>query len=866
MSGNEDEERSPRIFDRRRRQNSLGSTTGPDSEDEGLGYDDYKSFPLSSIQEQDVPSIQQQEESVAQGLSASVSGPGESEEAQNNIEVAEIFTETIEPFCVETLQCYKDGFEYISNTPYKTVLAESENYPDPIMGGLVDRMVCAAIPTFFPTELPNFDPYLASALIKRVLPRLQSFIDGYICDTEGEPEMTEQEMRDMISNIMPLTPVPEANFEQLCSNFLRVRKEAVSAIGKSYSPRNPSMGEIKDFSSASYVYPEVGGKKQTKKYKKMRSRKTKKSRKPYRGGQKWRIYFMGFMVIMFGIGILITLFYTQYELKRIKDQVDVTMQTPLVNKIFEILKMMQKGEAPSNSFTAISYKQGNQTATISSSTAVVSVSDKKEYPLSISSNEKPTFEPDFLEELQENEALFLQLQKFSETGPAGLIYLYMSGGFTFTSFDVLNDMSTRAADFLLKGIETVESAKIKKELVELQKGFADFAEIDENAVLTKFFSECYASEISSSNLEDAFSLLYVAEDYEEYYKLVTKLRIQKLMPKPEVVTRFTRGLVTTLVEQNEKYSMTDQETGLQGNMSPLNPGRRLLEMIPGFSTIAQKFDSMTEKTKHLLVTSQMADEKAACFVRTMQSISKRKFAQLDALKADLKILQMDIGEVIGVEVVKNAFEFILPKGTRLFNCYKVLTCLISLFAASITTYGIYKTQEKQEEKTAAQNVQVNFQGIAVGQATDDIKGLEEELVVVKQKIAKTEAKVKKAATQEISEAQFLKALQQMILEGKMPGFPGQQVPNNSNSNSSSSGLGGVSSLFETNGNPAPVGPVEEAVNRGRTPPKMRNKPPGYGKLGGGRTRRRTRQTKKRRRPIRRRQTRKLRRNTKRRRM
>ena len=34
-----------------------------------------------------------------------------------------------------------------------------------------------------------------------------------------------------------------------------------------------------------------------------------------------------------------------------------------------------------------------------------------------------------------------------------------------------------------------------------------------------------------------------------------------------------------------------------------------------------------------------------------------KFAELDGLKADLKILQLDIGEIIGVEVLKNAFYF-----------------------------------------------------------------------------------------------------------------------------------------------------------------------------------------------------------------
>jgi hypothetical protein len=110
----------------------------------------------------------------------------------------------------------------------------------------------------------------------------------------------------MINNIMPLTAVKPSNFEQLLSNFLSVRREAVAKIDKSYSPRNPSMGEIKDFSSPSYVSPEFGGRRQTKKYKKMRSRQTKKNRKNnkvYRGGQRWRVWYMGFLILIFGIAL-----------------------------------------------------------------------------------------------------------------------------------------------------------------------------------------------------------------------------------------------------------------------------------------------------------------------------------------------------------------------------------------------------------------------------------------------------------------------------------------------------------------------------------------------------------------------------------
>ena len=199
---------------------SRGDSMG-DNEKKDFSFDDLQSDP--KVEAQGFPA------SAAASASASA-GPEESTKAQDNIYLAETLVKTMQPFFVEILQCYEDGFEYISNTPYNTVLDDSEKYHDPIIGNLVDRIVCAAIPTFYPTELPNFDPYLASALIKRVLPRLQDFIYDGKCEVEEEPEMTEQEMRDMIDNIMPLTPVKPSNFEQLLSNFLDVRRERVEKL------------------------------------------------------------------------------------------------------------------------------------------------------------------------------------------------------------------------------------------------------------------------------------------------------------------------------------------------------------------------------------------------------------------------------------------------------------------------------------------------------------------------------------------------------------------------------------------------------------------------------------------------------------
>jgi hypothetical protein len=800
------------------------------------------------------------------------------------MDLAEILVETMQPFFIEILECYEDGFKYISTTPYNTVLTDSEKYHDPIIGNLVDRIVCAAIPTFYPIELPNFDPYLASALIKRVLPRLQNFIYDGKCEVEEEPEMTDEEMRDMISNIMPLTPVKESNFEQLCSNFLDIRREAVDKITKSSEAEGYPTGLRKRNAPN---YGDVGGRRQTKKYKKMMSRQTKKNRKNskvYRGGQRWRVWYMGFLILIFGIGLLCTLFYTMYELNLIKKQVDVSLQTPLVAKIFEIINMIQQGEKPSQSFSAIAY---NVTKPNSDSTSLVTISpnrtltdfdEEQKYPLSLDSSEVATIDQKFLEELQDNKDLFLQLQQISEAGPLDLIYLYMSGGFAIDSFDLLNKLSMDAAKFLLTGIETVESAKIKRELVELQKGFESFAEIDEYSVLSKFFTECYASEIGSGNIADAHSLLYVAENYGDYYNLVTKMRLQKLMPKPEVVTRFTNGLVRTLVEQNEKYHITDPVTGIQGDQTPVNPGRALIDKVPGAKWIAKKIDSMTETVKKVVVTKELADEKAQCFVRTMQGISKRKFAELDGLKADLKILQLDIGDIIGVEVVRNAFYFILPKGGRLLSCYRAIVALTGLLIGSVMTYGIYKRQAAQ--------------GDEVVEVRAEVVEVRAELAEFRQGLANADERY------QARQNEIMGLLQQALAaSAQQPGAQGRgflPIGNGNNSNSSSSASSnsnpsGSGSAFRgnysenltqpsfssldykaSNASSATTSNASSAAPRGsQSPGRFKGKgdrKPGYGApdSGGRRTRRRTRQTKKRRRRIKRRQTRKLRRNTKRR--
>jgi hypothetical protein len=872
---------------------SRGTSINPPSRQTSTSSTDFNSFfddyneerpppvtrdkSITPVAAQGVPAAAQGVSAAAKGVSA---GPQESTKAQQNIDLTEMLVETMQPFFVEILECYEDGFKYISTTPYNTVLADSEKYQDPIIGNLVDRMVCAAIPTFYPIELPNFDPYLASALIKHVLPRLQDFIYDGKCEVDEEPEMTDEEIRDMISNIMPLTSVKESNFEQLCSNFLSVRREAVAKIDKSYSPKNPSMGEIKDFSSPSYVSPEFGGRRQTKKYKKMRSRQTKKNRKNnkvYRGGQRWRVWYMGFLILIFGIGLLCTFMYTTYELYNIKKQVDVSLQTPLVNKIFEIIEMVQQGEKPTQSFSAISY---NVTNPESDSTSLVSISptrtvvdfdETEKFPLSVGTSEIATINDNFLEQLQDNKELFLQLQQISKSGPLELIYLYMSGGFAIDSFELLNKLTTDAAKFLLNGIETVESAKVKKQLVELQKGFESFVEVDEYTVLSKFFTECYASEIGSGNIADAHSLLYVAENYEDYYKLISKVGMKKLMPKPKVVKDFTNGLVRTLVEQNEDYSMTDPETGLQGDQTPVNPVRRFVDLIPGLGTITQKIDSMTETVKKVVVTKELADEKAQCFVRTMQGISKRKFAELDGLKADLKILQLDIGDIIGVEVVRNAFYFILPKGGRLLSCYRAIVALTGLLIGSVMTYGIYKRQ-------AAQG--------------DEVVEVRAELAEFRQGLANADERY------EARQNEIMGLLQQALAaSAQQPGAQGRgflPIGNGNNSNSSSSASSnsnpsGSGSAFRgnysenltqpsfssldykaSNASSATISNASSAAPRGsQSPGRFKGKgdrKPGYGApdSGGRRTRRRSRQTKKRRRRIKRRQTRKLRRNTKRR--
>ena len=171
--------------------------TSSSSSSNNYDYDFFDSIneerpPLSTLVEGD----EAETPIVAQGFSASA-GPEESTKAKQNIDLAEIFAETMQPFFVKILQCYQDGFKYISTTPFNTVLAESEKYHDPIIGNLVDRIVCAAIPTFYPTELPNFDPYLASALIKHVLPRLQDFIYDGKPEAGDEPEMTEEEIKNI---------------------------------------------------------------------------------------------------------------------------------------------------------------------------------------------------------------------------------------------------------------------------------------------------------------------------------------------------------------------------------------------------------------------------------------------------------------------------------------------------------------------------------------------------------------------------------------------------------------------------------------------------------------------------------------------
>jgi len=854
-------------------QSSRGISRGY-SRSDSMGYNEKDDFSFDDLQSEPTSGLLE-----AQGFSASAAaGPEESTKAQQNIDLAEMLSETMQPFFIEILECYEDGFKYISTTPYNTVLADSEKYQDPIIGNLVDRMVCAAIPTFYPIELPNFDPYLASALIKHVLPRLQDFIYDGKCEVDEEPEMTDEEIRDMISNIMPLTPVKESNFEQLCSNFLDIRREAVDKITNSSVAEGYPTGLRKRNTPN---YGDVGGRRQTKKYKKMRSRQTKKNRKNnkvYRGGQRWRVWYMGFLILIFGIGLLCTLFYTMYELNLIKKQVDVSLQTPLVNKIFEIIEAIQQGEQPSQSFSAIAY---NVTNPKTDSTSLVSISptrtladfdESEKYPLSLDTSEIPTINENFLEQLQDNKELFLQLQQISKSGPLDLIYLYMSGGFAIDSFELLNKLSTDAAKFLLNGIETVESAKVKKQLVELQKGFESFVEVDEYTVLSKFFTECYASEIGSGNIADAHSLLYVAENYEDYYKLISKVGMKKLMPKPKVVADFTNGLVRTLVEQNEQYSMTDPETGLQGDQTPVNRARVLIDMVPGMSTITKTIDSMTEKVKKVAVTKELADEKAQCFVRTMQGISKRKFAELDGLKADLKILQLDIGEIIGVEVLKNAFYFILPKGARLFSCYRAITYLTGLLIASVTTYGIYK-------RSAAQG--------------DEVVEVRTELAEVRQGLANADERY------EARQNEIMGLLQQAIAaSAQQPGAQGRgflPIGNGNNSNSTGSGSGvqrrgnnpdyGNQSFVSPGNAPSSMfnpssASMSNASSAAAPAPTRGSQSPGpakkrllaqklaeeQGKSGGRRTRRRTRQTKKRRRRIKRRQTRKLRRNTKRRRM
>ena len=151
-------------FDRKliSRDTSYGATTNDSlSRSTSLGMDD--SFSFDKFIEEIGTTAKGITDSVAAPAAAAVgielaapvsAGPEESTKAQQNIDLAEILAETMQPFFVEILECYEEGFKYISTTPFNTVLADSEKYDDPIIGYLVDRPYCFSY--FFLFVLTSF--------------------------------------------------------------------------------------------------------------------------------------------------------------------------------------------------------------------------------------------------------------------------------------------------------------------------------------------------------------------------------------------------------------------------------------------------------------------------------------------------------------------------------------------------------------------------------------------------------------------------------------------------------------------------------------------------------------------------------------
>jgi hypothetical protein len=826
---------------------------------------------------------------AAQGFSAAAAGPEDTELSSVDIEKA--YLTDFSAAAKDTENQLIELFGQCLNNMYTEGYSElrDNNRPNDLNENLiVDRVVLAVIFTFYPIlkeekrDIILKQSFLIAEGIKSVTHSIKDYVEANLqCDGVDDDEIQAKDIKDIIKLIKPPVPI-EIDFNKFANEF----GETASVL------EDKDRGDKREAS--------VGGRRQTKrKYKNMRkTKKNRKNNKIYRGGGGFT--FRGIVLFIIIIGIMTIMFLMYLEMSQIFDQYKVLKRQPVTQKLIEVIEIANSNKRTQlKEMSQIEFKgkEGKAMLIGPNRTVVTAIAPPTSTDLALSSNELATYEvkteqtlpEDFLVELDKNADLFLKLDALSNLDPLTIATSIITGDVTGVAIEQISELVESFAGFLLSSAETPDQRAVQVSIKQLNQGFNQATSDDQDSVLLEFFNKCYPEVVGSDNPNDVSKLMNIAEGWEAFYDKIPWVRLQQKLPEPKRVSLFTSTLVTAINQDNEKAYITDPNTGVSGDQTPVNAVRSFLEIIPGATFVFGKADTVHKKYTEVKMTKEFAQTKVTCFQNTMKRLLGKRTDQLVAVKANSKVLLHEVRDMLGVDIVLNSFDALKPISGTIWFLSMGLKTGITLLISTLLYNRLATKAEKAEEK--ADNLARAIEGLV-----DRVDGvIANQLAIGNGQLAIGNGQLAIGNGYEGNgyegngyqgNAAGVLAIGNAPAPGRQPGGQQGNLPNlGASSLSSNSNVLRRGNYSENLGEQSfgsfgqdPALTSSNASSAAAAAPAPRSTTPGKKRWmaqkqaeenqgnSGGRTRRRTRKTKKRRRPIKRRQTRKLRRNTKRRRM
>jgi hypothetical protein len=475
------------------------------------------------------------------------------------------------------------------------------------------------------------------------------------------------------------------------------------ASDSSPSP-SPSVKETKDRTSPSYVYPEIGGRKKTR----------KNNKKIYRGGNKYRLIYLINLIIVIGLVFYITILFK--DLNGIKTKYDVAMRQVVVDKLINYLK------TGNSTFTMpVTNSEGIDIGVINTgSTAMVPVKDSANTVISYIPNPNPINPSKFVpEDIVFDTTLLDTLAKINniKKNPFPLLFDMLSGRITSDFIDKINKLVVNFGDFLFEGFETKDVTNMKTRMIVLSGDFSNFSRLDKNKILALFFIECYPEYTSADDPSNVADLMRVANIYNRFYtKLIevgdTEISplLISLLPSGLDVEMFTSEFVVDVNEGNPNtYKVNDN--GILGDESENNVIVNILsKLIPIFGTTTNTINTITDKVKDLEAFRELVRTKAICFSDTLKTYKGDKTREFTRLQADTVDYMVDISRMIGVPIVSNMFKQMKPLFSSVIDYVIYIKWLFILLVTIKGSNYLYENTETLRETVYKKlaDVQVNI--------------------------------------------------------------------------------------------------------------------------------------------------------------